>query len=211
MSGKADADAIVVGFVGRLQALKAPDVMVNAVARLRQLNPELADRIRMVIVGGQSGTGKDYPRLLRQLTRDRGLTDAVRFIPPRSGDELADVRELDGAGDEPTSLNVVLVAVCQGTDNPERELAIPIALVFEVFVQHLDHSGRDRVGWRVLVDVDAKHCEPVAEREQPKSGRQDLPLGVRVTTEFGLLLLHGVKFGVNPLRGHLVSGHPRRD
>lgn len=85
------ADAIVVGFVGRLQALKAPDVMVNAVARLRQLNPELADRIRMVIVGGQSGTGKDYPRLLRQLTRDRGLTDAVRFIPPRSGDELADV------------------------------------------------------------------------------------------------------------------------
>lgn len=86
-----DDDAIVVGFVGRLQALKAPDVMLSAVARLRQLDPELGNRVRMLVVGGQSGVGKDYPHWLRKLACELGLADAIRFMPPRAGGDLADV------------------------------------------------------------------------------------------------------------------------
>lgn len=84
-------EAIVLGFAGRIQALKAPDVMLSAVARLRQLNPELGDRVTMVIVGGQSGTGMDYPQWLRELSSDLGVSDSVRFLPPRTGPELAQV------------------------------------------------------------------------------------------------------------------------
>ena len=84
-------DALVVGFVGRLQALKAPDVMMSAVARLRCLDPELGDRVHMVIVGGQSGTGHDYPLKLRRLAHELGVADNIRFLPPRGGSDLVDV------------------------------------------------------------------------------------------------------------------------
>ncbi|GAA4919559.1 D-inositol-3-phosphate glycosyltransferase [Stackebrandtia albiflava] len=85
------ADAIVLGFAGRIQALKAPDVMLRAVARLRDLNPALAARIRVVIVGGPSGVGTDYPEKLAALTAELGLDRAVSFLPPRSGAGLAEV------------------------------------------------------------------------------------------------------------------------
>lgn len=86
--GLAD-DAIVIGFVGRIQALKGPDVALRAVARLRQLNPRLAERITMIVVGGPSGPGTDYPHRLRRLVAEHRLGDQVRFLPPRRGDQLA--------------------------------------------------------------------------------------------------------------------------
>ena len=46
------ADGYVVAFVGRIQPLKAPDVLIRAVAALRERDPALADQVTVVICGG---------------------------------------------------------------------------------------------------------------------------------------------------------------
>ena len=51
------ADAVVLLFVGRIQPLKAPDVLVRAVAHLLAGRPELRRRLVVPIVGGPSGSG----------------------------------------------------------------------------------------------------------------------------------------------------------
>ncbi len=76
------ADAIVLLFAGRIQPLKAPDVLVNAVDILLDRRPELRKRLIVPIVGGMSGSGLDHPTALADLVRQRGLDDVVRFEPP---------------------------------------------------------------------------------------------------------------------------------
>lgn len=85
------SDSIVLGFVGRIQALKAPDVPLRAIARLRNINPQLGRRVRLLIVGGPSGPGTEYPNQLTNLVKQLGLDDAVHFLPPRQGEQLATV------------------------------------------------------------------------------------------------------------------------
>jgi D-inositol-3-phosphate glycosyltransferase len=80
-------DGSVVAFVGRIQPLKGPDVLLRAAAELRATRPDLADRLTVVVVGGNSGSGLD----LAALAADLGLGAAVRFLPPQGGDDLADV------------------------------------------------------------------------------------------------------------------------
>ncbi|HEY0932870.1 MAG TPA: glycosyltransferase, partial [Trebonia sp.] len=48
-------DAVLLLFVGRVQPLKGPDVMLKAVARLLDAEPGLRATLRVVIVGGPSG------------------------------------------------------------------------------------------------------------------------------------------------------------
>ncbi|MCU0300293.1 MAG: D-inositol-3-phosphate glycosyltransferase [Candidatus Nanopelagicales bacterium] len=62
-------DERVVCFVGRIQPLKAPDVLVRAAAELRTLDPALAARTRLVFCGGPSGTGTARPTALVDLAR----------------------------------------------------------------------------------------------------------------------------------------------
>ena len=81
----------VVAFVGRIQPLKAPDVLLRAVAALRRRNPRLVDELTVAIVGGPSGTGLDRPTSLIELAASLGITDTVRFLPPQAGDDLAGV------------------------------------------------------------------------------------------------------------------------
>lgn len=78
----------VVAFVGRIQPLKAPDVLLRAAAALRERDPGIADRLTVVIVGGPSGSGLDRPTALIDLAASLGLTDAVRFLPPQTGADL---------------------------------------------------------------------------------------------------------------------------
>ncbi|WFE62521.1 D-inositol-3-phosphate glycosyltransferase [Micromonospora sp. WMMD714] len=78
----------VVAFVGRIQPLKAPDVLVRAVAALRERDPALADQVTVVICGGPSGSGLDRPTSLIELAGSLGVADRVRFLPPRTGDDL---------------------------------------------------------------------------------------------------------------------------
>jgi D-inositol-3-phosphate glycosyltransferase len=84
-------DAVVLSFVGRIQPLKAPDVLVRAAAELLVLRPELRDRLTVLIVGGGSGSGLGQPAALRELAVALGVADVVRFLPPQRGTALIDV------------------------------------------------------------------------------------------------------------------------
>ncbi len=72
-------------FVGRIQPLKAPDVLLRAAAELRADLPDL----QVVVVGGPSGSahGSDW---LDHLARTLDLGDTVRFVPPTSRESVAD-------------------------------------------------------------------------------------------------------------------------
>ena len=82
-------DAHVLLFAGRIQPLKAPDVLLRAVAELLRRDPSLRSRLVVPVVGGPSGSGLDHPESLAQLAHDLGLDDVVRFVPPVAQAELA--------------------------------------------------------------------------------------------------------------------------
>jgi len=81
-------DASMLLFVGRIQPLKAPDILIRAAAELISMRPELRSSLLVVICGGVSGTGADHPEALRDLASDLGLLDLIRFEPPSSREEL---------------------------------------------------------------------------------------------------------------------------
>ena len=75
-------DAIVLLFVGRIQPLKAPDVLLKATAILLQNNPALREKLVVAICGGPSGAGLAEPDSLINLANELGIRDVVRFEPP---------------------------------------------------------------------------------------------------------------------------------
>jgi D-inositol-3-phosphate glycosyltransferase len=81
-------DASMLLFVGRIQPLKAPDILIRAVAELIAMRPELRSSLLVVICGGVSGSGVDHPEALRDLTNELGILDLVRFEPPSSREKL---------------------------------------------------------------------------------------------------------------------------
>lgn len=85
-----DPDAVVLLFAGRIQPLKAPDVLLRAAARLLHEDPSLRSRLVVAVVGGPSGTGLDKPASLILLARSLGIEDVVRFEPPAGQRSLAD-------------------------------------------------------------------------------------------------------------------------
>jgi D-inositol-3-phosphate glycosyltransferase len=82
-------DAHVVLFAGRIQPLKAPDVLLRAVKVLLDQVPELRSRLVVPVVGGPSGTGLEHPESLAELAVELGVADVVRFVPPVPTAELA--------------------------------------------------------------------------------------------------------------------------
>jgi D-inositol-3-phosphate glycosyltransferase len=83
-------DAKVLLFVGRIQPLKAPDVLLRAVSRLLQEQPSLRGRLVVAVVGGLSGTGLARPGSLQGLAHELGLGDVVRFTAAVPQAALAD-------------------------------------------------------------------------------------------------------------------------
>lgn len=82
-------EALVLLFVGRLQPLKAPDVLLRAAALLVARRPDLRSRLVVAIVGGPSGAGLS-PAALHQLGRELGIADLLRFELPSGPDRLRD-------------------------------------------------------------------------------------------------------------------------
>lgn len=70
-----DPDLPLLLFVGRIQPLKAPDILLRAAAKLDE-------PLQVAVVGGPSGSGLAAPTWLADLTRELGLGDTVRFVPP---------------------------------------------------------------------------------------------------------------------------------
>ena len=83
-------DALMLLFVGRIQPLKAPDVLLRAAARLVAAEPELRDRLVVAIVGGPSGSGLAHPEHLQKLAGALGIADITTFVPPVHQTVLAD-------------------------------------------------------------------------------------------------------------------------
>jgi D-inositol-3-phosphate glycosyltransferase len=75
-------DSTLLLFVGRLQPLKAPDVLLRAAAALD------VPRLHVAVVGGLSGNHTDYPQHLQDLAAALGVS--VTFAPPASPDALRD-------------------------------------------------------------------------------------------------------------------------
>lgn len=82
-------DAKILLFVGRIQPLKAPDVLLRAAALLRA-DAALTEPLQVVVLGAPSGSGLAAPHWLEQLAVSLGLDDAVRFVPPAARQTVAD-------------------------------------------------------------------------------------------------------------------------
>jgi D-inositol-3-phosphate glycosyltransferase len=80
-------DAVVLLFVGRIQPLKAPDVLLRAAARMLEQDPALRSRLVVAVIGGPSGSGLNEPEALQRLARELGIDDVTRFEPPSTGKE----------------------------------------------------------------------------------------------------------------------------
>ena len=97
-------DEPVLAFVGRIQPLKAPDVLLRAAAKL--------PGVRVLVAGGPSGSGLAAPDGLVQLADELGIADRVTFLPPQSRDQLVDVyRAADLVGVPSYSESFGLVAI----------------------------------------------------------------------------------------------------
>ncbi|MDQ1671461.1 MAG: D-inositol-3-phosphate glycosyltransferase [Frankiaceae bacterium] len=83
-----DADLLL--FVGRLQPLKAPDVLLRAAAELLAVDPGRRRNLVVAVLGGPSGNGLDTPEELQGLAARLGIADVVRFEPPVAHEQLAD-------------------------------------------------------------------------------------------------------------------------
>ncbi|MGF7119900.1 D-inositol-3-phosphate glycosyltransferase [Rhodococcus sp. BE178] len=84
-----DPAETIVTFVGRIQPLKAPDVLLRAAAEVIAREPDLP--LRVLVVGGPSGTGLERPDSLIELAEALGVRARVTFMPPQPPDRLADV------------------------------------------------------------------------------------------------------------------------
>ncbi|GAA0450590.1 D-inositol-3-phosphate glycosyltransferase [Streptomyces sp. NPDC046215] len=84
------ADALIPLFAGRIQPLKAPDILLRAVAHLLDEQPALRSRVVVPVVGGPSGSGLAKPEGLQKLAARLGIADVVRFRPPVGQEQLAD-------------------------------------------------------------------------------------------------------------------------
>ncbi|HEY2551493.1 MAG TPA: D-inositol-3-phosphate glycosyltransferase [Streptosporangiaceae bacterium] len=83
-------DGVLLVFAGRVQPLKAPDLVLHAAAQLIQADPALAGRLTVAFVGGPSGAGRADPDGLAQLAASLGISGCVRLEPPCPQAELAD-------------------------------------------------------------------------------------------------------------------------
>jgi D-inositol-3-phosphate glycosyltransferase len=84
-------DAVVLAFVGRIQPLKGPDVLLRAAAELLARNAVDRSKLMVLIVGGPSGTGLETPAALYELAAHLGIMDVMRFLPPQAGPALVNV------------------------------------------------------------------------------------------------------------------------
>ncbi|TWS20514.1 D-inositol-3-phosphate glycosyltransferase [Tsukamurella asaccharolytica] len=146
-------DELVLTFVGRIQPHKAPDLLLRAAAPLIHAHPER--RIRVLVVGGPSGTGLERPDALIALARELGIEHAVTFGPPRPPAGLAEVYRASDVVVVPSySESFGLVAVeAQACGTPvvaARVGGLPVAVADGVSGRLVD--GHEPQVWTAVLD-----------------------------------------------------------
>ncbi|GAB3944647.1 D-inositol-3-phosphate glycosyltransferase [Corynebacterium tapiri] len=122
--------AKVIAFVGRMQELKGPQVLIRAVGELIRRDPQR--NLRVLICGGASGSTSTLERY-RQLAQEEGVAGRIRFIDPRPPEELVAVYQAADIVAVPSyNESFGLVAVeAQATGTPvvaSRVGGLPIAV-----------------------------------------------------------------------------------
>ncbi len=140
-------DERVLAFIGRIQPLKAPDVLLRAAAKL--------PGVRVLVAGGPSGSGLQAPDTLIRLADELGISSRVTFLPPRTREQLVGVyRAADLVVVPSYSESFGLVAVeAQACGTPVVAAAVgglPVAVRDGVSGTLVD--GHDAGDWARAVD-----------------------------------------------------------
>jgi D-inositol-3-phosphate glycosyltransferase len=197
-----DVGGPVLAFVGRIQPLKAPDVLLRAAARL--------PGVRVVIAGGPSGSGLRSPDGLIKLAAELGITDRVVFLPPQSRRQLVDVyRAADLVAVPSYSESFGLVAVeAQACGTPVVAAAVgglPVAVRDGVSGTLV--PGHDPADW-------ARAIAELLERDSASLGWAAVNHAARFSwghTVDALLASYGRAMAVSHVRGRrrTVAGESR--
>lgn len=161
--GLAD-DERVVAFVGRIQPLKAPDILLRAAAKLLRTRGAKGSKLRVLVAGGPSGSswtprpgarGLAEPETLVRLADELGITDRVTFLPPQSRAELVNVyRAADLVAVPSYSESFGLVAIeAQACGTPVVAAAVgglPVAVRDGITGALVD--GHDIDDWAAAID-----------------------------------------------------------
>lgn len=142
------AGGAIVAFIGRIQPLKAPDILLRAAALL-------PDGVRVLVAGGPSGTGLAAPDGLVRLAGELGIAERVTFLPPQSREQLVNVyRAADLVAVPSYSESFGLVAIeAQACGTPVVAAAVgglPVAVAdgrSGTLVQ-----GHDPAAWAAAID-----------------------------------------------------------
>ena len=142
-------NAHVLLFVGRIQPLKAPDVLLRAAAVLLARRPELRQSLVVAVLGGPSGSGVGKPRALQELAQQLGIDAQVRFVPPVDRVTLAQwYRAADLVAVPSYSESFGLVAIeAQACGTPVVAAAVG-GLPFAVGDSGLLIDGHESADWR---------------------------------------------------------------
>jgi D-inositol-3-phosphate glycosyltransferase len=152
-----EQDEPVLAFVGRIQPLKAPDVLLRAAAKL--------PGVRVLVAGGPSGSGLTprpgagglaMPDGLVRLADELGIAERVTFLPPQSRVQLVDVyRAADLVGVPSYSESFGLVAIeAQACGTPVVAAAVgglPVAVRDGVSGALV--NGHDVDDWAMAIDA----------------------------------------------------------
>lgn len=76
-------------FVGRVQPLKDPGMLLKAAALLEERHPHWRGRLQVAVVGGPSGSGGDEPAHLRSLAERLGTGGRLHLLAPVEQGRLA--------------------------------------------------------------------------------------------------------------------------
>ncbi len=82
-------DALVVGFIGRLQKLKSPETTLRACSYLVSREPDLREKLKVVFCGAESGSQGITRADLETMAKELGLAENFVYIPPTSRQQLA--------------------------------------------------------------------------------------------------------------------------